>query len=80
MTSVNRDQSFHFRILIQIIISSLEGFSNTLFITNGLHSKKMLGWFNPILGQIWTNSNVWLKMQFIWNVRLGFSIFDPNLG
>jgi len=26
-------------------------------------SKKMLGCFNPNLGQIWTNPNVGLKMQ-----------------
>jgi len=25
------------------------------------HSKKMLGYFNPNLGKIWTNPNVWLK-------------------
>jgi len=28
-----------------------------------VHSKKMLGCFNPNLGQIWTNPNVGLKMQ-----------------
>jgi len=26
-----------------------------------IHSKKMLGCFDPILGQIWTNTNVGLK-------------------
>jgi len=33
------------------------------------------------LGQIWTNPNIGLKMQFK-NVtqRLGLSIFDPKLG
>jgi len=25
--------------------------------------KKMQGWFNPILGRIWTISNVWLKFN-----------------
>jgi len=42
----------------------------------------MLGCFNSILGQIWTNPTVGLKkMQFI-NVtqRLGLSIFEPKLG
>jgi len=41
----------------------------------------MLGCFNPILGQIWTNSNIGLKMSFQ-NVTqwLGVSIFDPKLG
>jgi len=35
------------------------------FSTN-LHSKKMLGCFNPILGQTWTNPNVgFKKMQLI---------------
>jgi len=29
-----------------------------------LHSKKMLGCFNPNLGQIWTDPNVGLKMLF----------------
>jgi len=29
----------------------------------------MLGCFNPNLGQIWTNPNVWLKMQ-LKNVQL----------
>jgi len=41
----------------------------------------MLGCFNPILGQIWTNSNNGLKMSFK-NVTkwLGLSIFDPKIG
>jgi len=41
----------------------------------------MLGCFNPILGQIWTNSNIGLNMSFK-NVTqwLGLSIFDPKLG
>jgi len=41
----------------------------------------MLGCFNPILGQMWTNPNVGLKMQFK-NVsqRLDLFIFDPKLG
>jgi len=42
---------------------------------------KMLGCFNPILGQTWTNSNIGLKMSFK-NVTqwLGVSILDPKLG
>jgi len=35
------------------------------------HSKKMLGWFNPILGQIWTNPNV---------VKNVIKKFNPNAG
>jgi len=38
---------------------------------------KMLGCFNPILGQIWTNSNIGLKMSF---KNVNVSIFDPKLG
>jgi len=40
----------------------------------------MLGCFNPILGQIWTNLNIGLKM-LVTNVTqwLGSSIFDPKL-
>jgi len=53
-----------------------------VLLYNLLHSKKMLGCFNPILGQIWTNPNVGLKkMQFInLTQQLGLSIFDPKLG
>jgi len=42
---------------------------------------KMLGCFNPTLGQIWTNPNIGLKMS-LKNVTqwLGLSIFDPKLG
>jgi len=42
---------------------------------------KMLGCFNPTLGQIWTNPNSWFK-NVIKNVTqwLGLSIFDPKLG
>jgi len=29
----------------------------------GLHSKKNAVFFNPTLGQIWTNSNIGLKMS-----------------
>jgi len=64
---------------------------------NNAHTlkKKMLGCFNPNLGQIWTNPNVGLKYD-LKNVKfkvkvedfklhfltqhLGLSIFDPNLG
>jgi len=40
----------------------------------------MLGCLNPILGQIWTNSNIGLKMSFK-NVTqwLGLSVFDPQI-
>jgi len=46
-----------------------------------LHTLKMLGCFNPTLGQIWTNPNVGLKMS-LKNLTqwLGLSIFDPKLG
>jgi len=41
--------------------------------------KKNAGLFspNPILGQIWTNSNIGLKNVTQW---LGLSICDPKLG
>jgi len=39
----------------------------------GLHSKKMLGCFNPTLGQIWTNPVPFLTQH------LGLSIFNPYL-
>jgi len=41
----------------------------------------MLGCFNQILGQIWTNPNIGLKKLFK-NVtqQLGLPIFDPKLG
>jgi len=41
----------------------------------------MLGCFNPILGQKWTNPAIGFKMSFK-NVTqwLGSSIFDPKLG
>jgi len=38
-------------------------------MTENSHSKKMLGCFNPNLGQIWTNLKVGLKMQ-LKNVQL----------
>jgi len=54
----------------------------------------MLGCFNPNLGKILTNPNVWLKCHYkneLLKVKaevglkmltqyLGLSIFDPNLG
>jgi len=43
---------------------------------NQQYTQKMLGCFNPSLGQIWTNQNVGLKC----NKWLGLSIFDPKLG
>jgi len=41
----------------------------------------MLGCFKPILGKIWTNPDIGLKMPFK-NVTqwLGLSIFYPKLG
>jgi len=41
----------------------------------------MLGCFNPILGQIWTNSEIGLKIQ-LKNVTQwqGLSIFDAKIG
>jgi len=39
-----------------------------------VHSKKTLGYFNPILGQTWTNPAVGL------NLSITFFIFDPKLG
>jgi len=37
----------------------------------------MLGCFNPNLGQIWTNPNVVLKMQFK-NIQLKVKVFNPT--
>jgi len=53
----------------------------SLKIHASLHTLKMLGCFNPTLGQIWTNPNVGLKMS-LKNLTqwLGLSIFDPKLG
>jgi len=50
-------------------------------INTWLYTLKNAGLFNPILGQIWTNSNIGLKMSFK-NVTqwLGLSIFDQKLG
>jgi len=40
-----------------------------------------LGWFNPNLGQIWTNPNVGLKMSFKHLTQwLSLFIFDPKMG
>jgi len=44
-------------------------------------SLKMLGCFNPTLGQIWTNPNNGLKISLKTVTQwLGLSIFDPKLG
>jgi len=51
-----------------------------------LHSKKLLGYFNPNLGQIWTNPNVGLKcnlknVQLKVKVEVAFNdIFNPTFG
>jgi len=38
----------------------------------------MLGYFNPTLGQIWTNQIFFITFLTQWG--LGLSIFDPKLG
>jgi len=54
---------------------------NDTVLLSDLHCKKMLGCFNPILGQIWTNPNVGLKMSFKHLTQwLSLSIFDPKMG
>jgi len=45
------------------------------WIDGWVHSKKMLGCFNPILGKIWTNPIVGLKMEFI-NLSQVLGIWD----
>jgi len=46
----------------------------------------MLGYFNPILGKIWTNPNVGLKIYFQINTTFTFNctfliaIFNPTFG
>jgi len=44
----------------------------------------MLGCFNPIIGQIWTNSNTGLKMSFkkcwVFNPILGQTWTNSNIG
>jgi len=38
-----------------------------------LKKKTMLGYFNPILGQIWTNPAIWLNLKnAIYNPTIGF--------
>jgi len=45
------------------------------------HTLKMLGCFNPTLGQIWTNSAIRLHFLITFLTQLlGLSIFDPKLG
>jgi len=42
---------------------------------------QMLGYFNPILGQIWTNPAIGLHFLMTFLTQcLSFSIFDPKLG
>jgi len=46
-----------------------------------IYTLKMLGCFNPTLGQIWTNPNVGLKMSLKNETQwLSLSIFDPKMG
>jgi len=65
-----------------------------IYVYKELHSKKILGCFNPNLGQIWANPNVGLKislkiiqlkveiLNYIFNTTIfwGLSIFDQSLG
>jgi len=45
------------------------------------HTLKMLGCFNPTLGQIWTNPAIVLHFLIaFFTQRLVLSIFDPKLG
>jgi len=45
------------------------------------YTLKMLGCFNPTLGQIWTNPAIGLHFLIAFlTQRLGLSIFDPKLG
>jgi len=46
-----------------------------------LFTLKMLGCFNPILGQIWTNPAIWSHFLITFLTQcLSLSIFDPQLG
>jgi len=46
-----------------------------------MHALKMLGCFNPTLGQIWTNPAIGLNFFITFLTQLlGLSIFDPKLG
>jgi len=41
----------------------------------------LLGFFNPTLGQIWTNPAIGLRLLFTFSTQcLDMSIFDPKLG
>jgi len=59
------------------------GLNNSIFRVKGgkRFTQKMLGCFNPNLGQIWTNPAIGLNflIPFL-TQRLGLSIFDPKLG
>jgi len=48
--------------MAKMVFSCKTNSSNLCFTTNTL---KMLGCFNPTLGQIWTNPNIGLKMYFL---------------
>jgi len=40
----------------------------------------MLGWFNSILGQLWTNPAIGLNLLITFlTQRLDLSVFDPKL-
>jgi len=50
-----------------------------IFMQN--NTLKMLGCFNPILGQIWTNPAIRLHFLITFLTQcLSLSIFDPKLG
>jgi len=45
------------------------------------YSKKLLGSFNPTLGQIWTNPSHWVTFfNYIFNPTFGFVHFWPKVG
>jgi len=49
--------------LINGMLQQLLGAYCHLTVHECVHSKKMLGCFNPSLGQIWTNSAIGLKLN-----------------
>jgi len=55
------------------------GFKFEITHSKKMLGKKMLGCFNPTLGQIWTNPAVGLNF-YITFLTQHLSIFDPKLG